>query len=512
MLSAPVLQDVEGLCAARLAPMQPGEWKTIQEKPPPVHSTEIRTSISPSSAVGLNTTSALANYATEADMVNLPKVLGASGGVVVALGAIMGFYGFPTLIKSQISSILALKPGSDIRKMWERFPEPIEFQIYLFNYTNPLEIQKGAKPVVEEIGPFFYDEYKSKHELKDREKDDTVLFKPKMMWHFNKERSLPLTGDELVTIPHVAILSEDSCGTNVPSSPYISSTSYLSLSEDSCGTNVSVLAPLLQAMVLTVEKEKPGMLSLVNKAIKALYRNPESVFMTAPARDLLFDGVVINCTLTDFAGKAICTQLKANAKDMERVSEDIFKFSFFGMQNGSLSSQFRVKRGIKNIADIGRVVEFNGQKKLSSWSGEKCNEISGTDGTIFPPFLTSEDNILAFSPETIAAVFERPTTYKGIKGYRYTATLGDMSSNPNEKCFCPTEDTCLKKGSFELSRCAGAPLVVTLPHMYETDEEYLRSVIGQHPEQRKHEIFMEFEPVTLDFETPKPETPDLSDI
>nr|CAD7265980.1 unnamed protein product [Timema shepardi] len=36
------------------------------EKPPPVDPTEIRTSISPSSAVGLNTTSALANYATEA--------------------------------------------------------------------------------------------------------------------------------------------------------------------------------------------------------------------------------------------------------------------------------------------------------------------------------------------------------------------------------------------------------------------------------------------------------------
>nr|CAD7569254.1 unnamed protein product [Timema californicum] len=37
------------------------------EKPPPVHPTEIRTSISPSSAVELNTTSTLANYATEAD-------------------------------------------------------------------------------------------------------------------------------------------------------------------------------------------------------------------------------------------------------------------------------------------------------------------------------------------------------------------------------------------------------------------------------------------------------------
>nr|CAD7605731.1 unnamed protein product [Timema genevievae] len=35
-------------------------------EPPPVHPTEIRTSISPSLAVELNTTSALANYATEA--------------------------------------------------------------------------------------------------------------------------------------------------------------------------------------------------------------------------------------------------------------------------------------------------------------------------------------------------------------------------------------------------------------------------------------------------------------
>nr|CAD7256025.1 unnamed protein product [Timema shepardi] len=43
-----------------------GEWKTIYKKPPPVHPIEIRTSISPSSAVDLNTTSALANYATEA--------------------------------------------------------------------------------------------------------------------------------------------------------------------------------------------------------------------------------------------------------------------------------------------------------------------------------------------------------------------------------------------------------------------------------------------------------------
>nr|CAD7568610.1 unnamed protein product [Timema californicum] len=39
-----------------------GEWKTIYEKPPPVNPTEIRTSISPSSTVELNTTSAELNH------------------------------------------------------------------------------------------------------------------------------------------------------------------------------------------------------------------------------------------------------------------------------------------------------------------------------------------------------------------------------------------------------------------------------------------------------------------
>nr|CAD7397019.1 unnamed protein product [Timema cristinae] len=43
---------------------------SMEEKPPPVHPTEIRTSISPSSAVRLNTTHTLANYATEAGQVD----------------------------------------------------------------------------------------------------------------------------------------------------------------------------------------------------------------------------------------------------------------------------------------------------------------------------------------------------------------------------------------------------------------------------------------------------------
>nr|CAD7430217.1 unnamed protein product [Timema monikensis] len=52
-----------------------GRVENHLEKPPPVHPTEIQTSISPSSAVELNTTSVLAKYTPEAVLVQVHKIL-----------------------------------------------------------------------------------------------------------------------------------------------------------------------------------------------------------------------------------------------------------------------------------------------------------------------------------------------------------------------------------------------------------------------------------------------------
>nr|CAD7427920.1 unnamed protein product [Timema monikensis] len=52
-----------------------GRVETHLGKTTPVHTTEIRTSISPSSAVELNTTSALANYTTELNNISPKMVL-----------------------------------------------------------------------------------------------------------------------------------------------------------------------------------------------------------------------------------------------------------------------------------------------------------------------------------------------------------------------------------------------------------------------------------------------------
>jgi len=51
---------------------------------------------------------------------------------------------------------LELKEGAERREIWEKVPYPMDFKIYIFNITNPMEIQKGATPVVQEVGPYCY--------------------------------------------------------------------------------------------------------------------------------------------------------------------------------------------------------------------------------------------------------------------------------------------------------------------------------------------------------------------
>lgn len=49
-----------------------------------------------------------------------------------------------------------LASDTELRKAWEKTPIAVDFNVYVFNVTNPLEVQGGAKPSVEEIGPFAF--------------------------------------------------------------------------------------------------------------------------------------------------------------------------------------------------------------------------------------------------------------------------------------------------------------------------------------------------------------------
>ncbi|KAJ9589998.1 hypothetical protein L9F63_016890, partial [Diploptera punctata] len=352
---------------------------------------------------------------------------------------------------------MALKEGSERRQIWEKTPYPMDFKIYLFNYTNPEEVANGATPVLKEVGPFCYKEYKEKVNIIDHEEDDTVSFNVKDTWYFNKEESGFLTGNELITIPHLVILG----------------------------------------MVLEAEREQPLALQFINASTKHMFGDLKSPFVTAPAKDLLFNGVTFNCTNDTMPVKSVCAELKKRVHHFHRVSENIFKFSILGTKNGTVRERLRVKRGIENIKDVGKIVEFEDQDSLSVWDGEECNKLSGTDSTIFPPFLTKKDKIEGFLTDlcrSAAAEYQSATTYHGVRSFKYTADFGDITNDENLKCFCTTPSSCLQRGVHDTTRCTGIPIIVSLPHFFLADEEYLDGVIGLNPDQQKHQILLQFEP------------------
>lgn len=56
--------------------------------------------------------------------------------------------------------------------------------------------------------------------------------------------------------------------------------------------------------------------------------------MRAKAKDILFNGLPVDCTVTDFAGSAVCNLLKTEAKDLVPDGENRYKFSLFGGVSG----------------------------------------------------------------------------------------------------------------------------------------------------------------------------------
>ncbi|XP_015438364.1 PREDICTED: sensory neuron membrane protein 1-like [Dufourea novaeangliae] len=391
-----------------------------------------------------------------------PKKLGIIGGSMFGFGIVFLTIAFPPFLRSQIKKQVSLKEGSEMRELWSDFPLPLDFKIYLFNVTNPMEITAGAKPIVEEIGPFFYDEYKQKVNLVDREEDDSVEYNLKNTWYFNPSRSNGLTGEEEIVMPHLLIVN----------------------------------------MVKIVLVEQPTAIGIVSKAVDSIFKKPTSVFMRAKAREILFDGIPIDCTVKDFAGTAICNGLKEKAPDglIPVDADGHYLLSLFGSKNGSVvPERIRVLRGIKNYRDVGRVTEFDGKPALTIWPEDHCNEYNGTDSTIFPPLLTEADDITSFAPDicrSLSAHFRHKSKVKGVNTFHYTADFGDMSTNPMEKCFCPTPDTCLTKNLYDLNKCLGAPLIGSLPHFLGAEEKYVQMVDGLHPNEEDHDMSMDFEPMT----------------
>ncbi|GBP51883.1 Sensory neuron membrane protein 2 [Eumeta japonica] len=86
------------------------------------------------------------------------------------------------------------------------------------------------------------------------------------------------------------------------------------------------------AAVLTVHDMMPSMVGLVNGALGAFFSNLTDPFWRIRVRDLLFDGIFLNCESEDSTLSLVCGKIKSDSPPTMRPAEDQkgFYFSMFG--------------------------------------------------------------------------------------------------------------------------------------------------------------------------------------
>ena len=158
------------------------------------------------------------------------------------------------------------------------------------------------------------------------------------------------------------------------------------------------------------------------------------------------------------------------------------------MNDTDSKKRIRVKRGLKNIKDVGKVVEVDNKLNISVWDDEKCDTFQGTDGTVFAPYFdeSGKDDVIAYNPSicrNVAMKFEKKGKHFGIKTLTYRTGVGvDAENNPNDKCYCEPPNDCMKRGVYDLYRCIDAPFYISNPHFYVADPSYLSMVDGLKPD------------------------------
>ncbi|XP_077281614.1 sensory neuron membrane protein 1-like isoform X1 [Temnothorax americanus] len=388
------------------------------------------------------------------------KRLGLAGSCTFSIGLISYSLGFPSMLKSQVKSQIRLKKGSEIRDFWEKLPQPLDFNIYVFNVTNPTEIASGSKPIVQEIGPFHYDLYRDKENIVDREEDDTVEYSLRQVWYFNQEKS---------------IMSEE--------------------------VEIYTFHPIMIAVTLIIQRDKPSTMGVISKALDSIFKKPQSIFIKTSVKDLFFNGIRFDCTdITDFAGSAVCNALQEREQILIREEGLRFRYGFLARTNGSLlPERIRVYRGIKNYKDVGRVLTVGNETRMDMWSGSPCNDFRGTDGTIFPPFLNKEKEVWVHSLDicrSIGAYYIEPGKVQGFKTLHYSADLGDPAEDEDVRCLCLESEGCMPKNVYNAGPCKTVPIRISLPHFLDSDPRYLELIEGLNPDLEKHRMTFNFDPMT----------------
>ncbi|ODN04769.1 Lysosome membrane protein 2 [Orchesella cincta] len=372
------------------------------------------------------------------------------GVVTFGVSVFVGYYVVPYKVRENVMEQSKIVMGNTRFQNWEVIPIPLFQHLYFFNVTNPNEVVQGGKPILQEIGPYVYQQKRRKFDIVFNDQNDTIFYREKADYFFRLDLSKGSESDRITFV-------------NLP----LVGTANKALKLDS----------FTRYVISETVAEHPE---------EQLYVNLEIGELTFKGKYLPF------------------------MKDLSELKgEEVLPDNTFGLyykKNGTDQGRFEIYSGAKRPEKFGEVVTWNGKHELEWWNDQYCNRINGTDGGIFKPYATKDRIFQMFIPglcRSFRFTFESEKEVEGIPTIKYSIAPSFFESaktNPDNACYCedPEKDfkNCPESGVTDLSNCGKVGMMLSQPHFYQGSDYYVNQSVGLHPEKARHEMALYIEPYT----------------
>ncbi|KAF6210735.1 hypothetical protein GE061_013845 [Apolygus lucorum] len=349
---------------------------------------------------------------------------------------------FTNLFDSGILSIVSLQDGGIVFNIWKAPTFPFYVTLYVFNYTNVEKFLAGEeKAKLEELGPFVFEER-------------SVMF------------DFKFDGNDFLT--------------------YTENRTHTFLPERSNGTlNDTIIVPNLVYISAVSMMRNEGMLKQMST----------SALITG-LRTELFQEVTAKQIILGYDDSFSSLARKMNDR---RANPE--PFGLLVQRNGVGHDRITVGTGVANQSDLGLVNKINGVGELA-WNGPTCNDLHGSDGTLYPSVDVMSDRVYTYAGalcRKFPMEFHSETEANGFPARRFKLpgnVFDNATENPENACFC--QEDCPPSGAFSVSPCfQGSPLVISFPHFLYGSKELLENFEGLNPDPDLHEFFLDIHEVGI---------------
>lgn len=97
---------------------------------------------------------------------------------------------------------------------------------------------------------------------------------------------------------------------------------------------VTVVHPVIVPPLLAFNIDRRDLLKTVETALNEVLHNPQDIFYTGRLWDLMYDGIILDCSSDSFETTAACSLFEDDdLREIKRINETAFSFSLFGNVN-----------------------------------------------------------------------------------------------------------------------------------------------------------------------------------